>query len=57
VNVRLPSPANVALTSEDAAFAPDPTPPVIEQGAAGATIRFQRAGAVILTAGNVLGNP
>jgi maltooligosyltrehalose trehalohydrolase len=57
VVVRLTSPADVALTSEDAAFAPDPTPPVIERGAAGTTIRFQRAGAVILKAGNVDGNP
>jgi hypothetical protein len=43
-------PARVVLSSEDAAFAPDAMPPMVQAEPDGTTIRFHRAGAVILKA-------
>ncbi len=50
--VRVPAAGRprVVLSSEDAAFAPDPAPPIVETSPDGTTVRFHRAGAVILRA-------
>jgi maltooligosyltrehalose trehalohydrolase len=50
VNVPTRAGGAVVLTTEDAAFAPDPEPPSIDWHASGVTIDFRRAGAVILRA-------
>ncbi|MEZ5292318.1 MAG: malto-oligosyltrehalose trehalohydrolase [Vicinamibacterales bacterium] len=41
-------PWTTVLTSEDAAFAPDPVAPIIERSADGLRLRFGRPGAVVL---------
>ncbi len=48
VDVALPGPPSVVLSSEDDRFASDPCPPLIEWCAGGARITFHRPGAVIM---------